>query len=135
MIRRIVLFLTCFCPAFWALPAAAQTAAQLVQQIHDQAYGKCMADAKFGAGAELQGNCSCSADVVIDLLSDDFKQAIAGGTAAEFKGAKLAGDELSRNVALLKTCPKIGTYLTQQCAHDPANPHCQVLQRALQQAQ
>jgi hypothetical protein len=117
-------------------PAAAQNnAAAIVQQIHDQAYAKCMADGHFGAGGELQANCSCSADVVMNLLSDDFKQALADGTQASYKGPKLTGDELGRNVALLKTCPKIGTYLQQQCAGNPGNPHCQVLQRALEQAQ
>ena len=116
-------------------PAAAQNeAAQVWQQIRDQAYGKCMAEARFGAGAELQENCSCSADVVMNLISDDFKHAIAEGSQAQFKGPKLKGDELARNVTLLKTCPKIGTYLTQQCASDPGNPHCAVLHRALEQA-
>ena len=67
--------------------AAAQSAAPqpgeaqaMVQQIHDAAYGKCMSDARFGAGADLQANCSCSADVAISLLSDEFKQSIADGT-------------------------------------------------------
>ena len=133
MTRRLVLFLT-FC-LLWGGSAQAQSAAAIVQQIHDQAYAKCMADAKFGAGAELQGNCSCSADVVMNLLSEEFKHAIADGTQASFTGAKLKGDELERNVALLKTCPKIGTYLQQQCAATPDNAHCAVLQRALEQAQ
>ena len=139
MTRRLVLFLTLLLPAlggsaFWN-PAGAQNAATIVQQIHDQAYAKCMADARFGAGTELQANCSCSADVVMRLLSDEFKTAIAEGTQASFKGQKLKGDELARNVTLLKTCPKIGAYLKQQCASDSGNPHCQVLQRALDQAQ
>ena len=116
-------------------PAAAQSAAALVQKIHDEAYGKCMEAGQFGAGAELQGNCSCSADVAMNLLSDAFKQALADGTQASFQGAKLTGDEMSRKVALVKTCPKVGAYLQQQCAGTPDNPHCQVLQRALEQAQ
>jgi hypothetical protein len=118
-----------------APPALAQNAAAVVQQIHDQAYAKCMSDGRFGAGAELQANCSCSADVVLDLLSEEFKSAIAGGTQASFQGAKLRGDELERNVTLLRTCPRIGAYLQQQCAGNPGNPHCEVLQRALEQAQ
>ena len=138
MTRRLVLLLTLFLlwggSAHWN-SAGAQSAAALVQQIHDQAYSKCMTDARFGAGAELQGNCSCSADVVMNLLSDDFKHALADGTQASFTGAKLKGDELERNVALLKTCPKIGVYLQEQCIATPDNAHCQVLQRALEQAQ
>jgi hypothetical protein len=138
MTRRLVLFLT-FC-LLWSGPvltgsAWGQSAAAIVQQIHDVAYSKCMTDAKFGSGAELQGNCSCSADVVMNLLSDDFKHAIADGTHASFTGAKLKGDELERNVTLLKTCPKIGVYLQQQCTATPDNAHCAVLQRALEQAQ
>jgi hypothetical protein len=132
MRRGLAIFLTF--PLLWTGSAQAQNAAAVVQQIHDGAYSQCMSKGQFGAGAELQENCSCSADVVVDLLSDDFKQAIAAGTQASFQGAKLAGDELQRNVLLLRTCPKIGTYLTQQCAGDSTNPHCQVLQRALQQA-
>jgi len=140
MFRRLAIYLTCIflAPVFllaFAAPAAAQNAAAVVQQIHDQAYSKCMSEARFGAGAELQGNCSCSADVVMSLLADEFKQAIASGNPASYQGPKLKGDELSRNVTLLKTCPKIGAYLQQQCANDAANPHCQVLQRALEQAQ
>jgi hypothetical protein len=138
MPRRFVRFLTALALAGglpWASPASAQNQAALAwQQIRDGAYGKCMGEARFGAGAELQENCSCSADVVMNLISDDFKQAIAEGRQASFKGPKLKGDELERNVTLLKTCPKIGTYLTQQCATDPGNPHCAVLQRALEQA-
>jgi hypothetical protein len=136
--RRLAIFLTCcLLMAGFAVvsPSRAQNAAAFVQQIHDQAYAKCMADARFGAGDELQGNCSCSADVVLDLLSDGFKQAIADGAQARFTGAKLKGDEFEQRVALLKTCPKIGAYLQQQCAGDPGNPHCQVLQRALEQVQ
>jgi hypothetical protein len=133
MTRRLAIFLT---PLLLIGGTAwAQNAAAVVQQIHDGAYGSCMKAAGLGSGAELQENCSCSADVAIDLLSDAFKQAIADGTQASFTGQKLTGDELTRNVALLKTCPKIGVYLQQQCANDPGNPHCQVLQRALQQAQ
>jgi hypothetical protein len=71
----------------------------------------------------------------MNLLSDEFKQAIADGTQTGFKGQKLIGDEMSRNVALVRTCPKVGAYLQQQCAGTPDNPHCQVLQRALEQAQ
>src|SRR3954469_21800473 len=83
-------------------PAWAQSAVAVVQQIHDGAYGKCMSAAQFGAGAELQGNCSCSADVAVNLLSDAYKSAIADGTQASFKGAKLKGGEMERDVALLK---------------------------------
>ncbi|MDQ7250757.1 hypothetical protein [Dongia sedimenti] len=138
MTRRSAIFLTLMLLAGPVLPgsaAAQNSAAAIVQQIHDVAYGKCMEAGRFGSGSELQGNCSCSADVAINLLSEEFKQAIADGTQASFAGAKLAGDELSRNVTLLKSCPKIGAYLQQQCAGDPGNPHCQVLQRALEQAQ
>jgi hypothetical protein len=133
MVRRLAMFLTPL--LLLAGSAWAQNAAAIVQQIHDDAYGKCMAAAQFGAGGELQGNCSCSADVAINLLSDGFKQAIADGTQAGFNGPKLTGDEMSRNVALVKTCPKVGAYLKQQCAATPDNPHCQILQRALEQAQ
>jgi len=137
MPRLIALLLTPLLLLAGAAPfnaAGAQNAAAIVQQIHDQAYEKCMTDGRFGAGGELQANCSCSADVVINLLSEEFKQAIASGTQAAFKGPKLRGDELQRNVLLLKTCPAIGTYLTQQCAGNPGNPHCEVLQRALEEA-
>lgn len=123
-------------------PARAQSTAPqpgeaqaVVQQIHDAAYGKCMSDGRFGAGAELQANCSCSADVAVSLLSDPFKQAIADGTQASFTGPKMAGDEMSRDVALVKGCPKVGAYLQQQCQGKADNPHCQVLQKALDQAQ
>src|ERR1700754_95710 len=92
-------------------PGLAQNAAALVQQIHDQAYGKCMSDARFGAGSELQENCSCSADVVVDQLSKDFLHAIADGTQASFKGPKLMGNASSFNEALLTACPKIRPYL------------------------
>ena len=125
-------------PAPWpggASPALAQSPVALVQQIHDAAYGKCMAEARFGAGTELQENCSCSADVAIDLLSEPFKQALADGTQASFQGQKLKGDEMERDVTLLKTCPKVGAYLQQQCAGTPDNPHCQILNEALQRAQ
>ena len=135
MTRRFVLFLTPFLLLGGLSAASAQSAVAVVQQIHDQAYAKCMTDARFGAGPELQANCSCSADVVVDLLSDAFKQAIADGTQASFKGQKLNGDEIERDVALLKTCPKVGDYLQQQCAGDASNPHCQVLDEALQKAQ
>ena len=134
MFRRLALFLTPILLILASAPAPAQNAAAVVQQIHDGAYAECMNKAQFGSGAALQENCSCSADVVMKLLSDDFKQAIAGGTQASFKGPKLKGDELQRNVLLLRTCPKIGSYLKQQCAGDPGNAHCQVLQRALEQA-
>jgi len=119
----------------WMGSAAAQNAAAVVQQIHDQAYAKCMEAGQFGTGAELQESCSCSADVAVNLLSEDFKRAIADGTQTSFNGAKLAGDEMSRSVALVKTCPKVGAYLKAKCAGTPDNPHCQVLQRALEQAQ
>lgn len=113
MPRRLVLFLTQ--ALLWGAacqPAAAQNSAALAwQQIRDGAYGKCMADARFGAGTELQENCSCSADVVMRLISDEFKQAIAAGTQAEFKGAKLKGDAASFNAALVQSCPKIGAYM------------------------
>jgi hypothetical protein len=120
-------------------PAAAQSPSPLavVQQIHDQAYGRCMNDGRMGMpGAELQANCSCAADVAVDLLSDEAKAAIADGTIAQFKGSMLKGDELSRNVALLKTCPSVAAYLHDQyCGKDPGNPHCQMLEKAQQQAQ
>lgn len=116
-------------------PALAQNAAAVVQQIHDQAYGKCMENAQFGTGSELQANCSCAADVAVRLLSEEAKLAIADGTFAQFTGPKLMGSEMERDVTLLKTCPKVGEYLKQQCAGDPGNPHCQVLDEALKQAQ
>jgi hypothetical protein len=106
---RLVFFLTLL--LLWAGAAEAQNAAAVVQQIHDGAYARCMQKGQFGAGAELQENCSCSADVVVDLLSDDFKQAIAAGTQARFKGPKLKGDEKSFNAALLQACPKLRSYL------------------------
>jgi hypothetical protein len=91
--------------------ASAQSAVAVVQQIRDQAYGKCMADARFGAGTELQENCSCFAGAVISLLSDPFKLAIADGTHATFKGPKLQGDAAQFNATLAKTCSKVGPYL------------------------
>ncbi|GAB2176911.1 hypothetical protein [Dongia sp. agr-C8] len=110
MPRRLVLFLTA--ALLWAVPAAAQNDAALAwQQIRDGAYGKCMADARFGAGTALQENCSCSADVVMSLISDDFKQAIATGTQAGFKGPKLKVDATGFNAALLQACPKLGAYI------------------------
>jgi hypothetical protein len=122
--------------AAWAQSAPQpNAAAAMVQQIHDAAYGKCMSDARFGAGSELQANCSCSADVAVSLLSDAFKQAIAAGTQAQFTGPKMKGDEMGRDVALVKGCPKVGAYLHQQCEGKSDNPHCQVLEKALQQAQ
>ena len=134
MTFRFAMFLTAI--FLWAVvPASAQSAAAIVQQIHDTAYGKCMAAAQFGAGAELQGNCSCSADVAMNLLSDEFKQAIADGTHANFQGQKLKGSEMDRDVTLLKTCPKVGAYLQQQGAATPGSPHCQILEQALQKAQ
>ena len=135
MHRRFVLLLAATLLLAPFTPAFAQDAAKVVQQIHDEAYSKCLADARFGAGAELQANCSCSADVVLDLLSDELKTAIADGTQASFKGAKLKGGEMERDVALLKTCPKVGEYLKQQCAATPDNPHCQILDEALKRAQ
>ena len=112
MTRRAANFLTALLLAMpWAGSASAQDAAQIWQQIRDGAYGKCMADARFGTGAELQENCSCSADVVMDFLSDDFKHAIAAGTEATFKGPKLKGDATQFNAALVKDCPKLGAYL------------------------
>jgi hypothetical protein len=99
------------------------------------AYGKCMSDKRFGTGADLQANCSCSADVAIGLLSDEFKQAIADGTQASFTGPKLKGDEMTRDVTLVQTCPKLATTLQQQCAGRESDPHCQILQQAIQQAQ
>jgi hypothetical protein len=122
-----------------AVPGWAQDAnpIALVQQIHDQAYGRCMKDGRMGLpGAELQANCSCAADVAVSLLSDDAKQAMSDGTMASFKGPMLKGDELSRNVALLRTCPKVGEYLHQQyCGKDANNPHCVNLEKAQQLAQ
>jgi len=135
MTRRFAIYLAPIFLMGGVSSASAQSAMAVVQQIRDQAYSKCMADARFGAGTELQGNCSCSADVVVDLLSDELKGAIADGTQASFKGAKLKGDEMTRDVALLKTCPRVGAYLKQQCAGDPGNPHCQMLEKAQQQAQ
>ena len=110
MIRRLAIFLT---PVLllWGGSATAQNAAAIVQQIHDQAYGKCMSEGKFGAGPELQGNCSCSADVVMSLISDDFKHAIASGTQASFKGPKLKVDAPQFNATLVKDCPKLGAYI------------------------
>jgi hypothetical protein len=107
----------------------------VVQKIHDDAYGKCMSIGQFGAGAALQANSSCSADVAVSLLSDAFKQAIADGTQASFTGPKMSGDEMGRDVALVKGCPKVGAYLQQQCAGKESNPHCQTLEKALQAAQ
>jgi hypothetical protein len=96
----------------FAGPAAAQNDAALAwQQIRDGTYGKCMADARFGTGAELQENCSCSADVVMSLISDDFKHAIASGTQAGFKGPKLKVDASQFNATLVKDCPKLGAYI------------------------
>ena len=115
MPRRLVRFLTPILlwagSAAWNAAAAQDSAALAWQQIRDGAYGKCMADARFGAGTELQENCSCSADVVMSLISDDFKHAIASGTQAQFKGPKLKADAAAFNAALVKTCPKIGAYL------------------------
>jgi hypothetical protein len=109
MFPRLAMFLT---PALlMAGSADADDAAWFVQQIHDQAYGKCMSDGRFGAGSALQANCSCSADVVVDQLSKDYLHAIAEGTQARFKGPKLQGDAASFNAALLKACPGIGPYL------------------------
>ena len=141
--RQLLAIVTvCIGVAPWAGPAGAQqTAPQpgeaqaVVQKIHDDAYGKCMSIGQFGAGAELQANCSCSADVAVGLLSDEFKQAIADGTQASFTGPKMKGDEMGRDAALLKTCPKVGAYLQQQCQGKADNPHCQTLQQAIQQAQ
>jgi len=116
--------------------ADAQMVVQL-QQIHDQAYARCMSDGRMGSpGTDLQANCSCAADVAMNLVSQDAKQAMADGTFASFKGPLLQGDEMSRDVTLLKTCPKVGAYLQQQyCGKDASNPHCQVLEKAQQQAQ
>ena len=97
--------------ASWNAAEAQNDAALAWQQIRDGAYGKCMADARFGAGTELQENCSCSADVVMSLISDDFKHAIASGTQASYKGPKLKVGASAFNATLLKTCPKIGAYL------------------------
>src|SRR3954468_8051688 len=49
MIRRLPMFLTPL--LLWAGPAAAQSPAAIVQQIHDEPYGKCMEAGRFGAGA------------------------------------------------------------------------------------
>jgi hypothetical protein len=112
MLRRFAIFLTLL--ALTSTPAFAQNDAALAwQQIRDGAYGKCMADARFGAGAELQEYCSCWADVVMSLISDDFKHAIASGTQAGFKGPKLKVGASGFNATLVKTCPKIGAYLPQ----------------------
>ena len=93
-------------------PAEAQNDAALAwQQIRDGAYGKCMADGRFGTAAELEENCSCSADVVMSLISDDFKHAIAAGTQAEYKGPKLKVGAAEFNATLVKTCPKLGAYI------------------------
>jgi hypothetical protein len=118
----------------WAQSAAPQPgeAQAVVQQIHDAAYGKCMSEGRFGTGPDLQANCSCSADVAVSLLSDQFKQAIADGTLASFTGQKLKGDEMARDTALVEGCPKVGAYLQQQCVGKADNPHCQVLEKALQ---
>jgi hypothetical protein len=143
MVRKLTAIVT-LCIGLLASAAAAQAqsttpqpgeAQAVVQQIHDIAYGKCMKDARFGAGPELQGNCSCSADVAVSLLSDAFKQAIADGTQASFTGPKMTGDEMGRDVALVKGCPKVGAYLQQQCTGKSDNPHCQMLEKAIQQAQ
>jgi hypothetical protein len=134
MTRRVVLLLTLF--VLGSPSAFAQNeAARAWQDIRDGVYGTCIKAAQFGSGAELQANCSCSADVAMSLISDEFKHALADGTQASFQGPKLKGDDLSRNVTLLRTCPKVGAYLKQQCASDPDTPHCQVLDRALEQAQ
>jgi hypothetical protein len=114
MIRRAAIILTALlltAGLLWAGSAAAQDAAQVWQQIRDGAYGKCMADARFGTGTELQENCSCSADVVMRLISDDFKHAIASGTQASFKGPKLKVDAPQFNATLVKDCPKLGAYI------------------------
>jgi len=114
MFRRVAKYLTGLpltLGLLWAGSAAAQDAAQVWQQIRDGAYGKCMADARFGTGAALQENCSCSADVVMSQISDDFKHAIASGTQAGFKGPKLKGDASAFNATLVKMCPKLGAYI------------------------
>ncbi len=135
MFRRPAIFLTVLLLGMPVAFAQQNDPALVWQQIRDGAYGKCMTAAQFGSGSELQANCSCSADVAMQLISEPFKQAIVDGTQASFNGPKLRGDELERNVTLLKTCPKIGAYLQQQCASAPNNPHCEVLQRALEQVQ
>ena len=135
---RFAIFLTVLLALSGGLRAAsAQDAAAIPQQIHDQAYARCIKDARMGApGTELQSNCSCAADVAIQLLSDEAKQSMADGTFANFKGAMLKGDETFRDVALITTCPKVASYLHQQyCTPDASNPHCQTLEKAQQQAQ
>ncbi len=94
-------------PSAWAQSSPAA----VVQRLHDETYARCMADGRFGAGGELQENCSCSADVVLDQLSQDFLHAIADGTEASYKGPKLQGDAKSFNAALLAACPKIAPFL------------------------
>jgi hypothetical protein len=111
MAGRLAIFLTFL--LLWTGAAEAQNAAAIVQQIHDGAYADCMNKGQFGAGTELQENCSCSADVVMNLLADDFKHAIADGTQASFKGPKLKVGAAGFNATLVKTCPKIGAYLPQ----------------------
>jgi len=115
MLRGPAIFLTPILllagSAGWNAAAAQSDAALVWQQIRDQTYGKCMADARFGAGTELQENCSCSADVVMSLISDDFKHAIAAGTQAQYKGPKLKVGAGAFNAALVQTCPKLGAYI------------------------
>jgi len=111
MVRFVLLLVPVMLLAAAGNAGAQNAALQVVQQIHDQAYAKCMQDARFGAGAALQSNCSCSADVVVDLLSDELKAAIAEGRQASFKGPKLKGDEKSFNAALATTCPGMAPYL------------------------
>lgn len=127
-----------------AVPAAAQSApapapdpAVIRQQIHTEAYSRCMSDPHMGAaGADQQENCSCAADTALSLLSDEAKQAIADGSITTFKGALLKGDETFRDLALIKSCPKLVSYLHQQfCSKDASNPHCQMLEKAQQEAQ
>ena len=57
------------------------------------------------------------------------------GTQSSFTGPKMKGDEMGRDVALVKGCPKVGAYLQQQCGGKADDPHCQVLEKAIQQAQ
>jgi hypothetical protein len=121
-------------------PAPAPSAGDaqaIVQQIHDQAYSRCTTAGKMGApGTELQSNCSCAADVAVMLLSDDAKQAMADGSFATFKGAMLKGEEMFRDTALIKSCPKLAAYMHDQyCSSGSSNPHCEVLEKAMQQAQ
>ena len=135
---RFAIFLTVLLALFGGRQAAsAQDAAAIPQQIHDQAYERCVKAGRMGAaGTELQSNCSCAADVALQLLSDEAKAAMADGTFATFKGSMLKGDETFRDVALITTCPKLATYLHQQyCGKDASNPHCQTLEKAQQQAQ